>query len=336
MLLTGFFIVTCLLFGCAEEAKDHLSISGHTMGTTYSIKISEQVSEKDTLALQAEINSLLITVNKVFSTYLPDSEISIFNKSRSIEWEKQSPDFIGLLSEAMDINYKTDGAYDVTVGPLVNLWGFGPSFTDDNIPLQNEIDRALQKIGSGKLSIDFDQNLLKKSQSNLYIDFSSIAKGYGVDEVSDLLSSKGYKNYLVEIGGELRVKGLNSSNLHWKIAIEKPDVSKRVIQKVLNLTDVALATSGDYRNYFDYEGQRYSHTINPITGWPVKHNLVSVTVLAATSMKADAWATALMVLGAEKGYDSAIKNELSVLFIVMNNNKLEEIVTPDFKAYIKD
>lgn len=336
MLLTGFFIVTCFLTACTEEQKDHLSIAGHTMGTTYSVKISERVSEADTLALESEINALLITVNKVFSTYLPNSEISIFNKSTSTEWQKQSADFIDLLSEAINISYKTKGAYDVTVGPLVNLWGFGPSFTGDNIPLQNEIDLALQKTGSEKLSIDVERNLLKKSQANLYVDFSSIAKGYGVDKVSDLLSSKGYKNHLVEIGGEMRVKGLNSSNLPWKIAVEKPDVSKRVIQKVLNLTDVALATSGDYRNYFDYEGQRYSHTINPITGWPVKHNLVSVTVLAATSMKADAWATALMVLGAEKGYDSAIKNELSVLFIVINNNTLEEIVTPDFKAYIKD
>jgi thiamine biosynthesis lipoprotein len=306
------------------------------MGTTYNIKISKHVNELDSKALKNEIDNLLINVNKIFSTYLPTSEVSKFNKSSSEDWQQQSEVFIKLLTSSVLISNETGGAYDITVGPLVNLWGFGPKFTDDNIPSQASIDVTLQKVGSNKLVIDGEQNKLKKLRADTYLDFSSIAKGYGVDKLSELISSKGYTNFMVEVGGEIRVQGLNSDKEKWRIAVEKPDTTKRVIHKILGITDTALATSGDYRNYFDKNGRRYSHTINPITGWPVEHNLVSVTVLADTSMKADAWATALMVLGAEKGYDSAIKNGLSVLFIVKNDNTLEEVMTPDFKVFIKE
>ena len=219
---------------------------------------------------------------------------------------------------------------------MVNLWGFGPSFNEDNIPARSAIKVALERTGYQKVLIDAGKQLIKKTTEDVYLDFSSIAKGYGVDRLAILLDKWGYTDYMIEIGGEIRVQGVNKKGIAWLIAVEKPDSTQRDIQKILSLDDISLATSGDYRNYFEKEGVRYSHTINPLTGWPVKHQLVSVTVLADSSMKADGWATALLAIGVEKGYDLAIKNQLSVLFITKHQDELDEKMTPSFTKYIKE
>jgi len=335
LLLTGFFIAVNFTLGCSQE-QSGVSITGYTMGTSYNIKISNHVAEEDLEQLRADIKIELADINQTFSTYITDSEVSLFNESNTTEWQPASTEFIYVLSSAVDISLQTQGLYDVTVGPLVNLWGFGPSFNEDDIPARSAIKVALERTGYQKVLIDAGKQLIKKTTEDVYLDFSSIAKGYGVDRLAILLDKWGYTDYMIEIGGEIRVQGVNKKGVAWLIAIEKPDSTQRDIQKILSLDDISLATSGDYRNYFEKEGIRYSHTINPLTGWPVRHQLVSVTVLADSSMKADSWATALLAIGVEKGYDLAIKNQLSVLFISNNQDELVEKITPSFTKYIKE
>ena len=335
MLLTGFFIAVNLFIGCTQKPLA-VSIVGYTMGTSYSVKVSTELSQDQLDKLREQIKIELADVNQVFSTYIAESEVSKFNKSVSTKWQPASMELISVLSSAIDISQQTKGLYDVTVGPLVNLWGFGPNFSEDDIPTSVDINAALATTGYGKISFDASRKLIRKSIQNVYLDFSSIAKGYGVDRLVLLLEKLGYTNYMVEIGGEIRVKGINSKGVAWLIAVEKPDSKQRSIQQILSLNNISLATSGDYRNYFERDGVRYSHTINPLSGWPVKHTLVSVTVLADSAMKADAWATALLATGVEKGYDLAIKNKLSVLFITRQQDSLVEKMTPNFIKHLKD
>lgn len=306
------------------------------MGTSYHITVVKDVYAKEVITLQDEIDSLLEDVNETFSTYSETSEVSLFNKDTGLNVRPQSVDFITVLKEALYISEVTQGAYDITVGPLVNLWGFGPDFNKDSVPTDSEIEEVWLKTGYRQLSVSTEAQGVKKLTADIHVDFSSIAKGFGVDKVADLLDLQGFENYMVEIGGEMRVRGFNSEGIKWRIAVEKPDSSKRAIHKVINVTDIAMATSGDYRNYFEKDGVRFSHTINPATGKPVQHNLASVTVLAKKSMTADAWATAFMVLGDKKGYDLAIENNVAVLFLVKEGDSLRELMTPTFQRVIGD
>lgn len=306
------------------------------MGTTYHVKVSSTLSLAENDALQTQIDELLLSVNQVFSTYKASSEVSELNRYRGTAPQVSSPEFTRLLAEAMRISDLTQGAYDITVGPLVNLWGFGPDFKVDNVPSDTAISQALGKIGYKKLVLDSNNNQVMKLDASIYLDFSSIAKGYGVDKVAELIESKGHTNYMVEIGGEMRVRGKNPDGNKWRIAVEKPDSTARSIYKVINVTDTAIATSGGYRNYFEKDGVKFSHTINPLTGWPVQHQLASVTVLDKSSMTADAWATAFMVLGSKKGYDLALDNDLAVLFLVQEGDSIKDIATPRFVETVKE
>ncbi|MBL4743801.1 MAG: FAD:protein FMN transferase [Cycloclasticus sp.] len=336
LFLTGFFILIGLLSGCESNQPTGISLSGQTMGTTYHIRVVNSGVLTDQQALKDEVDQLLLGVNQIFSTYIKSSEVSMFNQHRGSEEVGSSLDFINVLAEAMRISDLTSGAYDITVGPLVNLWGFGPDFSEDNVPSAEQIDKALLHVGYQALSYDRGNKTVQKSKPALYIDFSSIAKGYGVDKVVELLTSKGHENFMVEIGGEMRVRGKNSEGMKWRIAVEKPISSQRSIHRVVNVTDTAMATSGDYRNFFEKNGVKYSHTINPKTGMPVQHNLAAVTVLSENCITADALATAFMVLGEKKGYDLAIKHELAVLFLVNEGGEVVERATPFFEAKIKE
>jgi thiamine biosynthesis lipoprotein len=335
LFLAGFFILSLCLAGCGDTTQAVTIFNGQTMGTTYQVKLSKNIDEALKKNITQEIEGKLIAINQIFSTYLVDSEVSQFNQLDNIALRKQSKTFVNVLDEALIISRSTQGAYDVTVGPVVDLWGFGPTFSVDKIPSKEDISEALAKVGYQHLILDKEDSLIRKAKPYVQLDFSSIAKGYGVDEIAGVLEANGYKNYMVEIGGELRVSGKSPRGDAWKIAVEKPSENERSIQRVLALHNTAVATSGDYRNFFEHQGVRYSHAINPATGWPVKHNLVSVTVLAETAMKADAWATALMVLGYKKGYDLAIDNGLNVLFIVKEGDAYIERVTLGFDEKTK-
>jgi len=331
--LTGFFICVALLTAC-ENKTTGASISGYTMGTSYHVTVVADISVEETEKLKTKVDNALVGVNQTFSTYIDNSEVSTFNQSKAKDAQEKSDDFMTVLTEALAISKATQGAYDITVGPLVNLWGFGPDFNEDSVPSDDSIQQALLKVGYQHIVLDSDSKRVQKLKDDIYIDFSSIAKGYGVDKVAELLNLNGYENYMVEIGGEMFVRGVNGQGANWRIAVEKPDASTRSIHKVINVTNTAIATSGDYRNFFEKDGVRFSHTIDPISGGPVQQDLVSVTVLAEKSMTADAWATAFMVLGAKKGYDLAIKDQLAVLFLVKEGDSLKERVTPAFQRAI--
>ncbi|WP_413692529.1 FAD:protein FMN transferase [Psychromonas sp. KJ10-2] len=299
---------------CTKPEPALLKIQGQTMGTYYQVTYvlsSEQTSNKQLLsnALKELIDQQLELVNDQMSTYRPNSELSLFNKSESTQ--EVSDATIKVVSEALKIYQQSGGAFDVTVGPLVNLWGFGPDKKPNKIPDAELIEKTKQSIGSQYLSID--GNKLIKSKPDLYVDLSSIAKGYGVDAVAEFMETKGINNYLVDIGGELRASGTKLNQQPWTLAIERPGAGQDV-QRLLHIGDSAIATSGDYRNYFEADGIRYSHTIDPKTGRPIDHKLVSVTVIDESSMVADGLATAITVLGPEDGLEFATKLKQPVFY----------------------
>ena len=311
------------LSACQGENRlpEHV-LTGATMGTTFNVKLVAPDEELDFEMLEEEIHQRLDAINQVMSTYREDSELSAFNVSRSTDWVDVSAELCEAVDRSLIVSRETNGAFDVTVGPLVNLWGFGPDLITVTPPAQADIDAAMTQTGYAHLSTDCSTPALKKAIPELYVDLSGWAKGYAVDELGQLLDGKGLENYLAEVGGELRVRGHNSSRHEWAIAIEEPDISQRAAQSVYRLTDVAVATSGDYRNYFEYDGQRYSHTIDARTGKPVSHNLASVTVVDQSAAFADAMATALLVLGPDAGPDMADELQVASLFLIRNQDEL--------------
>ncbi len=314
-----FFILASLL-GCAEKNNETL-LTGKTMGTQYHISVitSPTKNQIDQAALQAEIDTLLDEINQQMSTYLPNSEISQFNQYKKIDWFTVSEDFSYVVSSAQDVSRLTHGAFDITVAPLIGLWGFGVT-SQLTPPTQQQISGVLKNIGYQQLDVRLSPPALRKLNKNLSIDLSAIAKGFAVDKITELLSHKNYANFLVEIGGEVRNRGLNQKGKPWKIGIEIPGKNMGRVNKVLSISNMALATSGDYRNFYIKDGIRFSHTINPNTGKPITHKLSSVTVLHESTMLADAYATALMVLGSAKGKTFAKEKALKVNMIIRSNS----------------
>ncbi len=331
-------LVTCCLFGCllsscAPERPEQVhEFTGLTMGTSWSVRINARELPLSRQQLQAQFNAILNRVNLAMSTYLPGSELTRINDTDSAGWLAVSASLMYVLQAAQEINRLTQGAFDITAGPLVNLWGFGPE-RDFTVPGEQQIDTALRLVGPDKLQLDATAPALKKAHAGVQIDLSAIAKGYGVDEIAEYLDRQQLDNFLVEIGGEIRARGVNDKNRPWQIGIEQPAAGQRAVRKVIKLENMAMATSGDYRNYFEKDGARYSHTIDPRTGRPVTHGLASVTVLHPSAMLADAWATGLLVLGPGKGYATALENGLAAYFIIHGEPGFEEISTPAFEFH---
>lgn len=324
-LLLAVLAICCL--GCSPQPAAVAELSGSTMGTTYSIKVTPPPDADTATRLQQEIDRRLEQVNQLMSTYRDDSVLSGFNAYRGTDWYAVPTALVDLVSQAKVISTKTDGAYDVTVGPLVNLWGFGRSGRRDAPPGSDEIEALLPRIGHDKLETQTQPPALRKAAVDLEVDLSSIAKGWGVDELAGLLEREGIRNYLVEIGGELRAAGSKSPGQPWRIAVERPIAGQRSVQRIVNLGDVAMATSGDYRNFFEQGGQRYSHTIDPRSGQSVQHRLASVTVFASTCAEADGWATALMALGDRLAPAVADRHGIEALFIVRDDDGLRELAS---------
>ena len=312
-----------------------LHMSGRTMGTTYSVKYRPAPDTPSLKAMQIEVDTLLAEINHTMSTYDPESELSRFNHLRTTDWVPASASLHDVLKASMEIGAQSEGAFDVTVGPLVNLWGFGPEVHPDRIPRETDITAARARSGLDKITLNATQSAIRKHRPDVFLDLSGIAKGYGVDRIAELMSAHGIGHYMVEIGGEIRVRGYKEHETPWRIAIEKPLSGERSVQTMLALSNIALATSGNYRNFFDIDGRRYSHTIDPTTGRPVDHHLVSVTVLAESSMRADAWATAFQVLGPERGMAIAERLHLPVLFVIEHDGQFEERVCCGFQQYRK-
>ena len=333
-----YFLLSVICFlplaSCQSERPPALhEFTGLSMGTSWSVKINAETLPLPRQQLKSQFDAILDRVNGEMSTYLPESELSIINAAHSTGPIPVSRSLMQVLEAAREISRLTRGGFDVTVGPLVNLWGFGPE-QDFTVPGEEQIDAALRLAGYEYLRLDPAAPALKKAHGGIQIDLSAIAKGYGVDRVADYLDSLQLNDYLVEIGGEIRARGVNREQAPWQIGIEQPVAGQRGVQRIIKLDNMAMATSGDYRNFFAQDGIRYSHTIDPRTGRPVTLDLASVTVLHPSAMLADAWATGLLVLGPEQGYATALENGLDAYFIVHHDKGFREKFTPGFEAGI--
>ncbi len=306
-------LLLLLISACSQEIP---VLAGSTMGTTYSVVVPD-LSADDQVVLQAQIDAELKSINKAMSTYQDDSSIVAFNNSDATDWINVPESFATVAATAINLSKLSGGAFDPTVGHLVRRWGFADEPSAE-LPTGHEIDQLLEQIGYQKLLVDTKRSRLKKTDVRLRIDLNAIAKGYAVDQLAELVERAGYNNYLVEIGGELRVSGENAKGEAWRIGIERPEPSgkERSTSFGLALRAGGVATSGDYRNAFEHNGKRYSHIIDARNGRPVDHALASVTVVADSALLADGWATALMVLGPDHGMQIAEESGLACLFIL--------------------
>lgn len=327
-----FALLVGLWLGGCERADEPHTLTGATMGTTWSVKVVGLPPGVPPEQLHSDIGLLLESVNHQMSTWDEDSLISRYNAAEADSWHRLPPDFFRVLDYALHLADETDGAYDPTVGPLVNLWGFGPGRDEFRVPSADEIRETATNTGWQRLELDPEDRAVLQP-GGLYLDLSSVAKGFAVDKVSEFLAARGVESFLVEIGGELRGRGERPGGGPWRVAVEKPQSGGgRQVERVVPLRDMAMATSGDYRNFHQVDGKVYSHTIDPRTGYPVEHRLASVTVLAPDCMAADALATALTVLGPEEGLAFARERELPALFLVREDEGFSKRATAAFKA----
>ena len=330
-------VLCVLLGGCAPLDQDHTphdTFQGATMGTTFSVTIAgDPLTAEAMQDLHGAIRHRLSSLDAMMSTYDPTSEVSRFNASTLTDWFPVSRDTAAVFQYAKEISEATAGAFDVTVGPLVDLWGFGPTGRSAGPPSDDSIARLLTTVGFAQIDVDTAMPAIRKSNAGVRSDLSGVAKGYAVDEVAELLDAAGHSAYLIEIGGEVRTRGLRASGEPWRVGIERPADGPSSIQRVIELTDAALATSGDYRNYIEQDGVRISHTIDPRTGRPVTHSLASVSVIDPLCVRADALATALEVLGPDEAYTLAAEQRWAALLIVRDRSgRYHERPTPAFLA----
>lgn len=315
--MTRLFLVALAFFLAACKSDPiTLQFSGETMGTTYNITAVDKTAALSADALQAAITAELATVNAQMSNWDPTSEISRFNATTSYDPVAISPELAKVIAAANEIHHKSEGLFDVTLGPLIEIWGFGARDQDSPIPADEAIATAMAQVGQGKiLTLSQDPLTLRKSLPQTSVYLAAIAKGYGVDQVAAVLAEAGLSDYMVEIGGDLVTAGQNPKGNSWRIGIERPDAASQSIEEIVDVSGLGMATSGDYRNYFEHDGIRYSHIIDGTTGRPITHGTASVTVLAPDAMMADGWATALLALGQERGLKVAETEGLAVLFI---------------------
>ena len=323
------------LAGCSKSSgPEELEFSGSTMGTTYSVKVVDLPKNLKPQQVADRIQAVLDDVNDRMSTYKPTSEVSRFNESPVGTSMKMSDETFTVLQKAMTIWRLSKGTFDITVGPLVNLWGFGPMGRPNRIPSPEEEAKAWARIGADALVLHPDTHEVEKHK-DLYIDLSGIAKGFGVDKVAEALEALGIHRYLVEVGGEIRAGDDKSPGQPWRVAVEKPVSQLREVEQVINVNNLAMATSGNYRNYFEENGHRYSHEIDPRTGKPIAHNLASASVVATDCADADAWATAMMVLGPKEGMEVANANNLPVYMLVKEGDGFKPLQSKAFDMYLK-
>lgn len=322
--------------GCGlTDAPDKTVIRGTTMGTYFAVTYiagDETPAENN---VRSRIEQRLAEINKRMSTYDAESELSRFNKFRRVNTPfPVSKELVTVVKEAIRLNRVTGGALDVTVGPLVNLWGFGPDGRPNKIPNPAAVKEAKKYCGIHNLAVR-DRALIKKIPE-LYVDLSAIAKGYGVDAIATLLESLDVDRYLIDVGGEVRGHGAGTRGGPWRVAVERPvPEGDAAMDRVIHLIDTSVATSGDYRNYYEENGRRYSHTIDPKTGCPIRHNLASVTVMDESCMTADGLATGLDVMGPKKAMDLAERENLPIVLIVKEGNSFREIPSSAWKKAMR-
>lgn len=343
ILLSSFLILYLLFLAACAPTERTASLAGRTMGTTYSIRIADADLDRRKLReLQAEVDGVLAEVNRQMSTYQPDSEIARFNRAGANEPVAISADFLRVVRWGLELAEATGGAFDPTVGALVNLWGFGPDGQRNERPAPELIEVARQKVGYRHLSIA-ENSRIAKDISDLKLDLSAIAKGFGVDQVAALFRRRHLQNFLVEIGGETLAAGHNADGVPWRVGVQRPDFAPSAgpaLEGVLHLTGGrAVATSGDYQNFFfDEDGHVQAHIIDPRTAAPAQQAVASVSVLANDCLTADGLATALVVLGPDKGrrlLESRFPGVEALFILRRDEDRFEEVATPGFAAALR-
>ena len=345
MLLIDRRLPVSLLIGCAvllsacgpaKESQQVVVIQGKTMGTYYRVSMVglDKSREAD---LRAQIEAQLKEDDHQLSTYKEDSVLSRFNQYNGNQPQPISAGMADAIITSLRIGQKTGGAMDITVGPLVNLWGFGPQKEPVKMPTQQQIDAAKAEIGLQHLQVTQQMNgaYLQKDLPGMYVDLSTVGEGYATDHLARLVEGNGISNYLVSVGGAVVSRGKNPQGTTWQVAIQKPTDKEDAVQAIVDLQGMGISTSGSYRNYYELDGQRLSHIIDPATGRPITHKLVSATVIAPTALEADGWDTGLMVLGTKKALALAEKEHLAVYLITKEENGFKVSMTPQFKAYLR-
>ncbi len=306
------------------------------MGTVWRVKLAE-VDQQRATELRQLIQQQLNDDDLELSTWKTDSVLSRFNQYQGNQPQKISANMADIITLALRIGRKTDGAMDITVGPLVNLWGFGPGKSPVSPPNQAQIDRARAQTGLQHLQVieTVAGQYLQKDVPTLSVDLSTMGEGFATDHLARLMESEGINNYLVSVGGAVLTRGHNVGGAAWRVAIQKPTDRENAVQAVVDLQGHGISTSGSYRNYYEQNGQRVSHVIDPNSGRPVQHKLVSATVIATTALEADGWDTGLMVMGPDKAKALALKEKLAVYLIVKQEDGFSSWMSPQFNAFIR-
>jgi len=320
--------------GCGNRPPPELTLSGPTMGTTYTVKVVDVPHGLDAAGLRAVIDEVLADIDRGMSGYRADSEIARFNAAKSTEWLDVSPDVAAVVAAALEVSALSEGAFDITVAPLVAAWGFGPQAGPPGIPDAAELARLSDRVGFRKLHVRADPPALRKEVAELMIDLNGIAPGFAIDRLAARFADLGIERFMIEIGGEVRARGRNAKGEPWRIAIERPLDTERTPYAIVQLEEAAVTTSGEYRQYYIRDGRRYSHTIDPRSARPIEHGLDSVAVVGPAATVVDAWATALNVLGASEGYELAQRHGIAAIFIEKDGDSWRSRATPQFAPYL--
>jgi FAD:protein FMN transferase len=319
-----------LAAGCSTE-PEQIELQGQTMGTTWTVRVAG-VTVAEQVRLQPLLEKRLVELNRHLSHYDPESEVGVFNRQNNTAWFNISTDLATVIEQALRVSAASDGAFDITVAPAVDAWGFGPAAATGQAPDATSLQFARDHRGYRKLELRDDQRAIRKLDPLIRLDLSAIAKGYAVDQLAYLLESLGMNDYMVEIGGEVRTAGVRPDGKGWRIGIESPD-NALPIEYVVAPGNAAIATSGNYRNYYILDGKKIAHTIDPDTAMPVSNGLESVSVIAPDAMQADAYATTIMVLGPEAGLAFAQRLGIAAMLMV-SDPATPAIRTSEFEFYL--
>lgn len=339
VVITALFCCLFYLQGCFLDRADQFEITGSTMGTSYSVVVVDAPRSSNAGALKSQIDAELERINKLISTYDAASELSQFNASDSTEWTPLAAETIGLIKSARRVSKESDGAYDITLSTVSDLWGFGNqpvsqlNGLDAELPSLDQILEIMNEVGYQLLLISANEINVRKLTPHLKVDLSSIGKGYAVDRIGETLEANGVKRYLVDIGGEIRTRGKASDGKMWKVGIEVPQTGSSKASHGVIVENAHIATSGDYRNYREVDGRRVSHIIDGRTGFPIDHNLASVTILHGSTALADAWSTAFMTMGFDAAIRLANRKGIAAQFTLRGNGDFRVVQSEAFTAY---
>ncbi|MDU9390339.1 FAD:protein FMN transferase [Pseudomonas sp. zfem002] len=318
------------LTGCGESDPVE-RISGPTMGSTYTVQYVPPANGPDASQVKQEIESILATLDQHFSTYRGDSLVSTFNQLPAGSCQAMPQDVLELVRFGDTLWRESGGAFDLSVEPLMNLWGFGPQSREQKVPDPQRLAETRQRVGQGYLRIDGDQ--LCKDIA-LELDFDSVVAGYAVDLIAARLRALGIDNQLVEVTGELKALGRKPDGSAWRVALELPREDRQIAEQILSVDGLGVSTSGDYRNYFEENGQRFSHTFDARLGRPVAHALAAVTVFDSSALVADGYSTLLLILGPEQGWEFAVAQDLAAVFVLRADSGFSVRVTPAFARVV--